>query len=171
MSLVSCGLLSQTQGYLFQRGSSVLSSCRSGNMDSGSSWTFPYIELASFQPHMHTHRRMLFVSLLNQWDLILCPSFIALSLQSLALSSGNAEVSLKLGQFVSAALKELQFSAPLLGSGFRWWETLFGQSAVFSESAYSYWLLNPALLSDLWCHYELIGCWNEWRALCSKTGL
>ncbi len=27
------------------------------------------------------------------------------------------------------------------------------------------------LLSNTWCHYELIGCWNKWCALRSKTGL
>ncbi len=26
-------------------------------------------------------------------------------------------------------------------------------------------------LSDRWCYHKLIGCWNKWGALCSKTGL
>ncbi len=47
----------------------------------------------------------------------------------------------------------------------------FGQSQVFSESACSYWHLYAVLLSNRWRRYELIGRWNKWCALWSKTGL
>ncbi len=33
------------------------------------------------------------------------------------------------------------------------------------ESEYSHWLLYAARHSDRWRPYELIGCWNKWRAL------
>ncbi len=39
---------------------------------------------------------------------------------------------------------------------------------VISESVCFYWLLYTALLSN---YYELIGCWDKWRAFSSKTGL
>ncbi len=42
---------------------------------------------------------------------------------------------------------------------------------VISETACSYWLLYAALLSDRWCWYKLIGCWNKWHACCSETHL
>lgn len=50
MPLLPGGLLSLTQDYLFDVGVLPWAQCRSGNRDSGSSWTFPYIELACFQP-------------------------------------------------------------------------------------------------------------------------
>ncbi len=31
--------------------------------------------------------------------------------------------------------------------------------------------LMKMLRSNRWPHFELIGCWNKWHALCSKTGL
>ncbi len=53
----------------------------------------------------------------------------------------------------------------------RLWRTLFSQSQVISKGPFSYWPLHAALLSDRWHRHKLIGCWNKWRALCSKTGL
>ncbi len=48
---------------------------------------------------------------------------------------------------------------------------LFSQPQVFSQSMCFYWLRYAVLLSDRWCHYELMGWWNKWCAVHSKTGL
>ncbi len=71
----------------------------------------------------------------------------------------------------SRGLKEQQTSAPLLGSVFRLWRSLFSQSQVISESVCSRWLLYALLPSNRWRCHKLIGCWNKQSALCPETGL
>ncbi len=47
----------------------------------------------------------------------------------------------------------------------------FRPITIISQSIFSYWRLYAAPLSIRRRSYELIGCWNKWRALYSKTGL
>ncbi len=48
---------------------------------------------------------------------------------------------------------------------------IFSHSLVISKSMHSFWMISTTVLSNRWCRYELIGCWNKWLDLCSKTGL
>ncbi len=74
----------------------------------------------------------------------------------------------------SGGLKEHYTSGPLCGSVFRLGSTIMGYFWTItgiSESICSCWLLYSAPLRDRWRQYELIGCWNKWRALGPKTSL
>ncbi len=46
---------------------------------------------------------------------------------------------------------------------------ILSPSQVISESTVL--LVAPLFFSDRWCWYKLIGCWNKWLALLSKTRL
>ncbi len=49
--------------------------------------------------------------------------------------------------------------------------TGFFANHVTSKITCFYWLCYTVLFSDRWCRYELIGCWNKWHPLHSKTCL